>query len=455
MDVELSTWYAPYVCTAKARGMVSGYPNGTFKPSQSVSFVEAAKMLAVNFGLPVNQKEARWDLSGQEQQVWYLPYTYALARKDALAPSIFTYDQRITRGEMAEIVYRLSTDTTSHATVDPLSGVIGPSGADRTYNMLSSIEPAMINILGSPLDDSLIAFSHTQSLEYILGWKQNATGIRIVHALPQQRCTESGLPEHCQPLTRNIDVGFYILGKGSGTVHQALIKSNYDNFVDRTAGTRKKITVSCLNVGIEGEYTEYCIMPITAQKTLLIVRDWIDTSVCCDNITSYKTDEQERIFQGLLDSLDLLVEPVASDMIAVKLYFGDKKVIEESDCAATKPVARYIPKTSAVADATLRLLLQGVTPEIGEAQGLVSSFDNKTGYFGENIESLLSYYHGITIVNGVATLKFSGEAMAYLNNTACTQEAVKGSIGDTLLQFPSIKKIQYSIDGKVITDWDG
>ena len=139
MDVELSTWYAPYVCTAKARGMVSGYPNGTFKPSQSVSFVEAAKMLAVNFGLPVNQKEARWDLSGQEQQVWYLPYTYALARKDALAPSIFTYDQRITRGEMAEIVYRLSTDTTSHATVDPLSGVIGPSGAYRTYNMLSSI----------------------------------------------------------------------------------------------------------------------------------------------------------------------------------------------------------------------------------------------------------------------------------------------------------------------------
>jgi hypothetical protein len=142
----------------------------------------------------------------------------------------------------------------------------------------------------------------------------------------------------------------------------------------------------------------------------------------------------------------------SSDTMTVKLYFGDKKVIEDSDCRATLPVTRTIPKTTAVADAALRLLFQGVTPQ-EKAQGLTSSFDRPSD--GENSTGPLStFYQGVVVVNEVATVKFSSPALDYLNSAACAQEAVKGPIERTLLQFTSIKSVQYSIDGKIFTDWD-
>lgn len=35
-------WFAPYVCRAKAEGIIGGYPDGTFGPEKPVSFAEAA-----------------------------------------------------------------------------------------------------------------------------------------------------------------------------------------------------------------------------------------------------------------------------------------------------------------------------------------------------------------------------------------------------------------------------
>ncbi len=143
----------------------------------------------------------------------------------------------------------------------------------------------------------------------------------------------------------------------------------------------------------------------------------------------------------------------SGETLSVTLYFGDREVIEESDCGATKPVKRTIAKTPSVADATLRLLFQGATPQ-ERAQGYSSDFDWDSDGMGDPLEPLLSYYRGVTVVNGIATVKFTGGAMAYLNNTSCMQEAVKTPIFDTLMQFPSIKSIQFSVDGEIITEWD-
>src|SRR5579883_2491598 len=43
-DVK-TQWFAPYVCEAKARGIISGYPDGTFKPDSTINFSEAAKVM--------------------------------------------------------------------------------------------------------------------------------------------------------------------------------------------------------------------------------------------------------------------------------------------------------------------------------------------------------------------------------------------------------------------------
>ena len=50
-------WFAPYICIAKDEGIVSGYPDGAFRPSQNISFVEAAKILAEVYGLDFTEDQ--------------------------------------------------------------------------------------------------------------------------------------------------------------------------------------------------------------------------------------------------------------------------------------------------------------------------------------------------------------------------------------------------------------
>ncbi len=44
-DVPTGQWYTPYINTIKTVGIVKGYPDGTFKPSDTINRAEAAKMI--------------------------------------------------------------------------------------------------------------------------------------------------------------------------------------------------------------------------------------------------------------------------------------------------------------------------------------------------------------------------------------------------------------------------
>ncbi|QQR55477.1 S-layer homology domain-containing protein [Candidatus Peregrinibacteria bacterium] len=43
-DVDLDEWYAPYVIAAYSNGIIQGYPDGTYKPSQSITHAEFLKI---------------------------------------------------------------------------------------------------------------------------------------------------------------------------------------------------------------------------------------------------------------------------------------------------------------------------------------------------------------------------------------------------------------------------
>lgn len=101
-DVESGSWYERYVNAARAFGLVSGYPDGTFKPAASINFAEAAKILAETYSLPLPQGS-----------VWYEGYVRALIGRNAVPMSINNVGDAITRGEMAEMIYRLETGTTT------------------------------------------------------------------------------------------------------------------------------------------------------------------------------------------------------------------------------------------------------------------------------------------------------------------------------------------------------
>jgi uncharacterized secreted protein with C-terminal beta-propeller domain len=94
-DVK-NEWFAPYICQAKDKEIIGGYPDGTFKPEQNVSFVEAAKILSLAFGQSIEQ-------SGE----WYEGYAKALESSQAIPTTIAKLDARLTRAEMAEMLWRL------------------------------------------------------------------------------------------------------------------------------------------------------------------------------------------------------------------------------------------------------------------------------------------------------------------------------------------------------------
>ncbi len=95
-------WFAKYVCTAKTEGIVSGYPDGTFKPEQSVSFAEASKIFSLAY------KQSIQNEGGD----WYVPYVRALESSQAIPATINGLVKDLSRGEMAEMMWRLRNGVT-------------------------------------------------------------------------------------------------------------------------------------------------------------------------------------------------------------------------------------------------------------------------------------------------------------------------------------------------------
>jgi len=106
-DVSREAWYATEVCFAKMNDIINGYLDGRYRPGSSINFVEAAKIIGNVFSFDLKTEE-----SGE---FWYRPYVQRLAELRAIPPSIKRFDQILTRGEMAEMVYRLKADRTNKA----------------------------------------------------------------------------------------------------------------------------------------------------------------------------------------------------------------------------------------------------------------------------------------------------------------------------------------------------
>lgn len=108
-DVKATDWYAPYVCKGKLMGWIKGYEDGSFKPEQNINFAEAAKII-VSAGL-LTLKEGEPDIfvfgMMPDDLPWYIIPVESLSRARAIPKSVLSLDQRVTREEVAEILYRL------------------------------------------------------------------------------------------------------------------------------------------------------------------------------------------------------------------------------------------------------------------------------------------------------------------------------------------------------------
>lgn len=132
-------WFAAYVCGAQKKGIIEGYPDGTFRPDQTISFVEASKIITRAFNLQETP----------EASSWYAPFVLALEKLNAIPSDITNLSQPITRGQMSEIIFRIHSHTTnlpSKSFVE-LGGVITFSASSTSENSSSHSAETKENIL--------------------------------------------------------------------------------------------------------------------------------------------------------------------------------------------------------------------------------------------------------------------------------------------------------------------
>jgi hypothetical protein len=112
-DIAPSDWFAQYVETAKTLKIVSGNPDGTFAPARTVNKVEFLKMLLLTYDVQfVNYKLPTKPLypDAADNTQWYIPYLDFAKNINLIVPNAagnIEPDKGLTRGEVAEIVYKM------------------------------------------------------------------------------------------------------------------------------------------------------------------------------------------------------------------------------------------------------------------------------------------------------------------------------------------------------------
>ncbi|MCF7846457.1 MAG: S-layer homology domain-containing protein [Candidatus Peribacteraceae bacterium] len=97
-------WFAPFVCFAKEMIWIDGYADGTFRPGETVNRAEAAKIILNTLGVALDDSANFPEIS---KLAWFAPFANTIRSRNLFDGTTFAAGQRITRGEVAEMIYRV------------------------------------------------------------------------------------------------------------------------------------------------------------------------------------------------------------------------------------------------------------------------------------------------------------------------------------------------------------
>ncbi len=133
-DVLTESTYALPLCVGMLTGVVSGTPDGMFRPREPISYVEAAKIITKAYGIAPMPP-----LVPDKRVPWYEPFRYALARRDAVPPNVKKMDQSLTQDDVRHLVRTLANEK-------PLVGFRYPNDGARPFTQwtLESVSSRLV-----------------------------------------------------------------------------------------------------------------------------------------------------------------------------------------------------------------------------------------------------------------------------------------------------------------------
>ncbi len=420
VDVEHASWYENYVHFARYKGWIDGYPDGTFRPANQINYAEAAKIAANAYGLEVDENVGS-DWGGQD--AWFLPYSSALLKRHAVPPTVSRFAQHLTRGEMAELIYRLETGKTSTqwfaslpdgSTVDSLT----------VTNNLPDVEFSYDGALFTATEGSM-----GMRDIYASGEWRVMPGFHLTYVRNDEDAMQcdgmSGLIGRCRPIYSMLDMSIGVVERPLAYVRIGLDSSFDENAKETIVDGRAGVSIYD---GIECEGEEHTLVPMDAKRTL-VIRRAID---CNQHPDGYLTsDEQDALFRSFLDTIDIMVPATAQSAplmeVTVLTCGGDVPGYLASKI--------MVPTSSAVADATLQALFSANPISSYPCDGMV--------WMG-------NHYRGVTIVGGVATVKLDATFEEIFHDfdeedREWYKVSVQRSISANLKQFPSVTDVRYVV----------
>ncbi len=151
-DVAANQWFTKYVCFAKASGFVNGYSDGTFKPAQTVTFVEALKMAMEILSYPYDASDP-----------WYKGLVETASLYNFIPLDVTAFDQAFNRGQMAELITRMLKYTTGELNDylgDSVVYTVTYESIDSGLNFEEDINPP-----SGEMSITSVAFSNGEHIE--------------------------------------------------------------------------------------------------------------------------------------------------------------------------------------------------------------------------------------------------------------------------------------------------
>lgn len=109
-DVPQAEWYAPFLEAGFERGIVTGYPDGTFRGGRLVTVEEGIALLLRAYGEQGSQTFQQSAFIQNFPGEWFTPFVNAAIQKNLIAPGQgqLLLGTPLTRGQFADMVYRMN-----------------------------------------------------------------------------------------------------------------------------------------------------------------------------------------------------------------------------------------------------------------------------------------------------------------------------------------------------------